>query len=102
MSKRDKESRRDLYVDDGQADPRPIRGRPRLVRGLYAPAGTQPRVPRNGRVIDTESADSDPRIFTFSTADIPEIFSPPRGLHDSILAHKHKCRKSIPFDPRTR
>ena len=53
---------------------RPIRGRsaavPRLVRGLYAPAGAQPRVPRNGRVHGAESADSDPRIFTFSTADI--------------------------------
>ena len=56
---------------DWQADPRPIRGRPRLVRGLYAPAGAQPRVPRNGRVQGAESADSDPRIFTFSTADIP-------------------------------
>ena len=54
-----------------QADPRPIRGRPRLVRGLYAPAGTQPRVPRNGRVLGAESAYSDPRIFHFSTADSP-------------------------------
>ena len=56
---------------DWQADPRPIRGRPRLARGLYAPAGAQPRVPRNGRVLGAESADLDPRILAFSTAESP-------------------------------
>ena len=82
---------RDLYVDDGQADPRQIRGRPRLVRGLYAPAGAQPRVPRNGRVQGAESADSDPRIFTFSTADIPRPYRPGASRLPPFRLHQPDC-----------